>query len=69
MNKLFSGLAVALAGVCAFAETYSENATVSGDEPLMIAAGGATDAACWSCVVDGDELKLIRSVGTMILLR
>lgn len=34
-----------------------------------VAAGGATDAACWSCVVDGDELKLIRSVGTMILLR
>lgn len=34
-----------------------------------VSAGSATDAACWSCVVEGNELKVVRSVGTMILVR
>ena len=34
-----------------------------------VAAGSATDAACWSCAVEGNELKVVRSVGTMILVR
>ena len=74
MNKLFSGLAVALAGVCAFAETYTENATVAGDEPLVIAAGeklefdvaeGATVTV--TRVISGEGVLLKKGGGELVL--